>query len=125
MSAQDVIGILDDHGRRNHPSSWHRVMCECGWESTGPEGEDESQYRNHLACTVTAGGYAVVKLPEPDGEDDDGQVYFADSDIRVDTTGTHGPTTWIRGSHRPPELLRQDAAHLLAAAAYAEAVDRD
>lgn len=63
--------------------------------------------------------YAVVKPAEPDGEDDDGQVYFADFDLRVDTTGQHGYTAHLSpevSREIDAELLRQRAAAYLAAA---------
>lgn len=65
------------------------------------------------------GRFAVVELPEPDGEDDDGQVYFADFDIRVDTTGRHGYTAHLTSEvsrEIDAELLRRRAASYLAAA---------
>ncbi|QHB41402.1 DNA methyltransferase [Mycobacterium phage Megiddo] len=66
---------------------------------------------------------AVVELPQPDGPDDDGQVYFgACRDIRVDTTAPHGQFPRIYVDHTPyaPETLRRDAAEMLAAALEAE-----
>ena len=71
---------------------------------------------------LTAAGYAVVELPEPDEEDDDGQVYFDDGEIRVDMTGP-SPTIWRNGREVTPTRLRAEAAALLAAANKAEAVD--
>lgn len=67
-------------------------------------------------------GIAVVELPETGGEDDDGQEYFNDGDIRVDHTarGSEHPAVYICGKPTTPEDLRRTAAELLAAAQAAE-----
>lgn len=72
---------------------------------------------------LTAAGYAVVKLPEPDWEDDVGQVYVTDSDIRVDTTGPTRYREIVTGFCRAesamtfsPPSARWWALNLLAAA---------
>jgi hypothetical protein len=48
---------------------------------------------------LTAASYAVVKLPESDGEDDDVQEYFGDFGIRVDHTARDSkhPRIYIDG----------------------------
>lgn len=59
--------------------------------------------------------YAVVELPEPDCHDD-GQTYFADYAIRVDHTGSRGPTCYLNGHEIRPDHLKGIAADYLAAA---------
>lgn len=67
-------------------------------------------------------GHAVVKLADSDGEDDDGQEYFGDFEIRVDHTARGGehPRIYIGGHPSTPDAARREAAALLAAAAKAE-----
>jgi hypothetical protein len=66
---------------------------------------------------------AVVVLPEPDEVDDDGQIWFDDYDVRVDTTGhSREPATiWIRNVPRDVDQVERHAIALLAAVAAARA----
>lgn len=71
-------------------------------------------------------GHVLVKLPEPFAEDD-GQVYFNDAEIRVDTTGygNEWPRLYVNRKPVDPGLMRLEAAEMLAAAAAAEeAIER-
>jgi predicted nucleic acid-binding protein len=79
-----------------------------------------------MAAAIMTGlredGIAIVELPDSDGQDDDGQEYFGDFDIRVDHTGrgTEYPSIYIDGRPSDPEAARREAADLLAAANAAE-----
>lgn len=72
--------------------------------------------------SLKAAGYAVVKLPESAGADDDGQEYFGDF-ARVDHTaqGTEYPIVYLGSVPTTPEDARQEAAIILAAVDAAEA----
>lgn len=78
---------------------------------------------NELLGALTAAGYAVVKLPEPCHEDDDGQLYFDDGEIRVDTTGSSNewPRLYVGRKPADPDRMRAEAAEMLAAADEADA----
>lgn len=66
--------------------------------------------------------YAVVELsvlPDPDG---DGQIFLADAELRIDTSGHSGPEILTQdGNQITPTQLRFFAAEYLAAANRAEA----
>ncbi|MCD2100385.1 hypothetical protein [Rhodococcus rhodochrous] len=64
-------------------------------------------------------GSTVQALPEGI-DDEDGQTWFADGDIRVDNTGPWGPTVYIHGVETTANALRAEAMERLAAA---QAVD--
>ncbi|WP_141772482.1 hypothetical protein [Mycolicibacterium neoaurum] len=67
--------------------------------------------------------YAVVKLPESGGVDDDGQEWFCDGDFRVDhsSPGSEWPNLYAGSIPYEPDDLRREAAGMLAAANAAEA----
>lgn len=63
---------------------------------------------------------AFVVLPEPDELDDDGQLWFDDYEIRVDTTGSGPAAVYVGGKLRHlDDGLERHAAALLAAIAAA------
>ncbi len=64
-------------------------------------------------------GSTVQALPEGI-DDEDGQTWFADGDIRVDNTGPWGPAVYIHGVETTANALRAEARERLAAA---QAVD--
>lgn len=59
----------------------------------------------------------LVELPEADEVDEDGQMWFGNYDIRVDTTGagTEHPRLYVDGQAMNPALIRNRAVALLAA----------
>lgn len=75
----------------------------------------------HAADAILA-RYAVVELsvlPDPDG---DGQIFLADAELRIDTSGHSGPEILTQdGNQITPTQLRFFAAEYLAAANRAEA----
>lgn len=71
-----------------------------------------------IAETILA-RFAVVELPEGE-QDDDGQVWFDDYDIRVDHTGRHGAEVYLNKRPVHPSWLRRRAEEYLAAAKCAE-----
>ncbi|BBY54068.1 hypothetical protein H7J07_05520 [Mycobacterium koreense] len=77
---------------------------------------------HELLGALTAAGYSVVKLPEPCYEGD-GQIYFDDGEIRVDTTGygNEWPRLYVDGKPADTALMRLQAAEMLAAANEADA----
>ncbi|MGJ5667766.1 hypothetical protein QLG13_07845 [Rhodococcus aetherivorans] len=75
---------------------------------------------SELAADAILARFAVVEFPEPDGEDDDGQTYFDDYEIRVDHTGRHGAEVYLNKRPVHPSWLRARAAEYLAAARDAE-----
>lgn len=62
--------------------------------------------------------YYIVKLAKG-VEDDDGQVWFDDGDIRVDLSGGQA-SAWINGHEVTEKQLRAAASELLGAAAVLE-----
>lgn len=80
-------------------------------------------YRSGWADVVAAirdSGYTVIALPESDGPDEDGQLWFDDSDIRVDTTGKPDDTRlYVNGEPRTPDAVYRHAVALIAAAQHA------
>lgn len=104
-------------------------------ESTEPEREPwrrmaDAAIAAHLEA-LKADGYAVIKLPEPTAEDDDGQVFFGEYDIRADPTGSPGyrtvTTDFGMGTEFKvqwsPASARWWGKHLLAAADATEVPD--
>lgn len=84
-------------------------------------GEDDDQ---------TSAPAALVTLPEADELDDDGQMWFGDYEIRVDTTGSGPAEVYVAngdGTRSAPGLpaLERYAAALLAAIAAARTTVRD
>ena len=62
----------------------------------------------------------------PEGiEDEDGQMWFADGDIRVDNTGSWGPAVYIHGTETSAKSLRAEAREMLAAARTVELATRN
>ncbi|QIN93647.1 hypothetical protein SEA_DUMPSTERDUDE_59 [Gordonia phage DumpsterDude] len=62
-------------------------------------------------------GLTVIALPEGEGPDEDGQVWFDHFDIRVDMTGRRDDTRlYVNGEPRTPSAVHQHAVALLAAA---------
>lgn len=125
MSAAEVLAqhwpVHDPHGHINGtvPGSVAVYDCFCG-EVVNARLDD---CLAHQLDALKAAGYEVVKLPEPAGEDDDGQEYFADGDIRVDHTAKGGehPTVYVSGYPSSPRQIRAAAAEMLASANAAEA----
>ncbi|NLU65027.1 hypothetical protein HCA61_22580 [Rhodococcus sp. HNM0563] len=74
----------------------------------------------HTADTATDSGCPRCGDPGPalpEGVDDeDGQTWFADGDIRVDNTGSWGPAVYIHGTETSAKSLRAEAREMLAAA---------
>ncbi|WP_343466386.1 hypothetical protein AAI421_14630 [Rhodococcus aetherivorans] len=64
--------------------------------------------------------FGVVELPAGE-QDDDGQTWFDDCEIRVDHTGRHGAEVYLNKRPVHPSWLRARAAEYLAAARDAEA----
>lgn len=73
----------------------------------------------HLAYLAET-GHVVIKLPEPEGMDEDGQIWFDATEIRVDTTGSE-PEIYLGRNQRTVEWIRQEAAELLSIAALVDA----
>lgn len=67
-------------------------------------------------------GYGVVKLPEPAGMDEDGQIWFDYTEIRVDTTGSEPEIFTIGRNQVTVEQIRAEAAELLSIAALVDAI---
>ncbi|WP_341258250.1 hypothetical protein [Gordonia malaquae] len=123
VSAQDV---LIGHSVRAMGS--HRLGCMCGWESSHHRYADAiAEHAAHQAAALTAAGYAVVKLPEPE-PDSRGRPSWTVPDI---AGGAGGCVIHIdRGRIVPGHgtlngSAREIAAALLAAAAaHAKAGER-
>ncbi|MBV6757352.1 hypothetical protein [Rhodococcus opacus] len=63
-------------------------------------------------CPRAAVGFAAL----PDGiNDEDGLTWFADYEIRVDTTGSEGPTVYLHGVETTATRLREEAMEVPAA----------
>ncbi|NKZ93738.1 hypothetical protein GS966_28865 [Rhodococcus hoagii] len=75
-------------------------------------------------AALTNADHVIVKLPQGI-EDDDGQVWFDEFDVRVDCTGTSRPyEVWVGGRSRSAAGLEHLAAEYLAAARVAEGGDQ-
>lgn len=86
MSAAEVLAQHQGQLGITATGQW---MCACKWLSVAPNdgGEQgEIQWRQHFLDALKAAGYAVVELPKPE-TDADGQLWFGEYDIRVDSTG--------------------------------------
>ncbi|NKS14644.1 hypothetical protein GS580_27675 [Rhodococcus hoagii] len=67
-----------------------RIQCRCGEMFASYE-----QHAAHVVAALTNAGKTIVELPAGI-EDDDGQVWFDDLDIRVDCTGQSRPyDVWV------------------------------
>lgn len=75
-----------------------------------------------LKAALAGAGYAVVELPAPAGMDDDGQIWFDTTEIRVDTTG-HEPVIWRGRNQWTVQQLRAEAAEFLSIAALVDAIN--
>ncbi|EGD24678.1 hypothetical protein [Prescottella equi] len=82
-------------------------------------------YGAHVVAALTNAGKTIVELPEGI-EDDDGQVWFDDLDIRVDCTGQSRPyDVWVDDERLwYVGRAKRRAAALLAAARVAEGGDQ-
>lgn len=79
-----------------------------------------AEFAAHVVAAVRDSGYTVIALPEPDGPDEDGQLWFDDFGIRVDTTGKRGdPHLYVNGEPRTPDAVYRHAVALIAAAQHA------
>lgn len=127
MSAEDVIAR---HGQRYDEDLAAWLSCTCGWRidtehidySGNPDMQADRQYAAHLLDALRSNGFEVVELPGRDEIDADGQLYFADGDVRVDLSGSRSgaPSVWLGRDETSPEFLRAEAAEYLAAARNAE-----
>lgn len=73
-----------------------------------------------VVAAIRDSGLTVIALPEGEA-DDDGQVWFDDFDIRVDTTGRREDIhLYVNGEPRSPDAARHHASALLAAAQVAD-----
>lgn len=132
MSAEDVIArvqrehcaTVDHYGRRCACGNIPRG--DCPFDSPEAEGEWYEMHADHVAAVVLdalrSNGFEVVELPGRDEIDADGQLYFADGDVRVDLSGSRSgaPSVWLGRDETSPERLRAEAAEYLAAARHAE-----
>lgn len=85
-----------------------------------PSVEDDMPKDEYECCAdAILDRFGVVELPEA-REDDDGQLWFHGTGIRVDRSGSHGPEVYLRGRGVDSEWLRGQAAEYLAAAQAAE-----
>lgn len=82
----------------------------------------EARHFATVALAALAGGFAVVKLPAPAGMDEDGQIWFDATEIRVDTTGSE-PEIFIGRHQRTVQQIREEAAELLSIAALVDAIN--
>lgn len=132
-----VVSLIDDHrpvfDEQGHISGTvpGRGAWECTCGISGTYDEVVLHAARAILDALKAGRYAVVKLPESDSVDDDGQVFFGEYDIRADCTGSpayrsvtadFGMGLEFKVSWSPAST-RWWAEHLLAAAAVAEGED--
>lgn len=125
----DLINADSPRGRELGESRWVGA-CTCGWRGTTPARtrvDWEREHAAHQAAALTAAGYAVVKLPEPE-PDSRGRPSWTVPDI---AGGAGGCVIHIdRGRIVPGHgtlngSAREIAAALLAAAAaHAKAGER-
>ncbi|QFP96176.1 hypothetical protein PP506_gp55 [Gordonia phage DobbysSock] len=126
MTTPNLEQIIAEH--QNAPLYWvsgYQAQCSCGW--SGPKRTDythrfstEREHAAHVAAAIRDSGLTVIALPEGEA-DDDGQVWFDDFDIRVDTTGRREDIhLYVNGEPRSPDATRRHASALLAAAQVAE-----
>lgn len=83
----------------------------------------EAEHFTNVALTALAGGFAVVKLPPPSSMDEDGQIWFDTTEIRVDTTGSKPEIYSIGRNELTVQQLRAEAAELLSIAALVDAIN--
>ena len=76
----------------------------------------------HIVSELRDKGFEIVKLPESDETDDDGQIWVGDYELRVDpSSGQQNPTTvYWRGREVSTNSIRRLAGELLSAASIAD-----
>ena len=96
------------------------VIAEFIASQAGISAEEAMPQARDLVAAIRDSGYTVIALPEADGPDGDGQLWFDDFDIRVDTTGKRDDIRlYVNGEPRTPDAVYRHAAALIAAAKHA------
>lgn len=73
-----------------------------------------------VVAAIRDSGLTVIALPEAEGPDEDGQLWFGDYDIRVDMTGKRDePHLYVYDEPRTPDAVHRHAVALIAAAKHA------
>ena len=118
MTAPNLEQIIADHERVR---MMRLATCRCGWEEPIYDRDVTALHAAHVVAAIRDSGYTVIALPEAEGPDEDGQLWFGDYDIRVDMTGKRDdPHLYVYDGPRSPDEVCEHAAALLAAAQAAE-----
>ena len=114
MTTPNLEQIIAQHLPSAGFTGTTETICICGLRV------DAGSHAAHVVAAIRDSGLTVIALPEGEA-DDDGQVWFDDFDIRVDTTGWREDIhLYVNGEPRSPDAARHHASALLAAAQVAD-----
>lgn len=101
--------------------TFEQVAAEFIASQAGISVEEATPQARELVTAVRDNSLTVLALPAGVGPDGDGQVWFDDFDIRVDTTGKRDDTRlYVNGEPRTPDAVLEHAVALVAAAQRAQ-----